>query len=85
MKLIFWQDLGVWHRAGKHVGINYRRKKTQPCVWVFLNLVGERGLFPCGPLLKQRCLAALGSNLLRRFSSSSNYRCKKTNPKVGLF
>jgi len=25
---------------------------------------------PCGPLLKQRCLAALGSNLLWRFSSS---------------
>ena len=25
---------------------------------------------PCGPLLKQRCLAALGSNLLRRSSSS---------------
>ena len=25
---------------------------------------------PCGPLLTQRCLAALGSNLLRRFSSS---------------
>ena len=41
----------------------------------FLNMVGERGLpgsasLPCGPLLKQRCLAALGSNLLRRSSSS---------------
>ena len=52
----------------------YRRKKT--CLFRQVSkMVGERGLpgsasLPCGPLLKQRCLAALGSNLLRRFSSS---------------
>ncbi|GEM_PF-5059424 len=32
---------------------------------------------PCGPLLKQRCLATLGSNLLRRFSSSFFTQTKK--------
>src|SRR5476649_1669414 len=55
--------------------LNSGRKKTCFKKQVFSNVVGERGLRassmpPCGPLLKQRCLASLGSNLLRRFSSS---------------
>gem|GEM_PF-1858018 len=62
-----------------------QRQKGQLESWPFLKVVGERGLFPCGPLLKQRCLAALGANLLRRFSSSGSYRHKKASSRAGLF
>ena len=41
---------------------------------------------PCGPLLKQRSLATLESNLCpRRFSSSSGHGRKKARSKSGLF
>jgi len=62
-----------------------QRQKGQLESWPFLKVVGERGLFPCGPLLKQRCLAALGANLLRRFSSSGSYRDKKASSRAGFF
>ncbi len=62
--------------------VNHRRKKTCSESRFFCGGRRERITLslraPCGPLLKQRCLATLGSNLLRRFSSSANHWRKKT-------
>ncbi len=62
--------------------VNHRRKKTCSESRFFCGGRRERMTLsaraPCGPLPEQRCLASLGSNLLRRFSSSVNHSRKKT-------
>ena len=68
----------------------YRRKKT--CfkkqvfqMWSAREDDAHLRCLPCGPLLTQRGLAALGSNLLRRFSSSFTTDEKKPALKSRFF